>query len=189
MEVTHRVRSVSDAAGPVTFFEFTTAMAFQYFADEEIDVAVIEVGMGGRFDATNVLDPLGVLITNVAFDHEQYLGHTLSSIAYEKAGIIKKGSSVILGPMPEAPRTVIEIFAGEQRALPYRWQTDFRLGHESGEEFSYHGAPLDFVRTPVSSPWPSPAVECRLRSSLTRNRGTQRFECSGIGHQTGACNR
>ena len=144
IELSERIQSVAGSSGPLTFFEFTTTMAFQFFAEEGVDVAVIEVGLGGRFDATNVLDPLGVLITNVASDHEQYLGHTLPLIAYEKAGIIKKGSSVVVGPMPDAPRQVIESFAAEQRAVPYRWDTDFQLAYEPDQEFSYHGSHWTF---------------------------------------------
>jgi dihydrofolate synthase/folylpolyglutamate synthase len=74
-----------------TFFEATTCIAFQYFADEKVDIAVIEVGMGGRLDATNVLRPLVSVITNVAFDHMEFLGNTLEAIAREKGGIIKRG--------------------------------------------------------------------------------------------------
>ena len=151
IELTERIQSVAGSSGPLTFFEFTTAMAFQYFADERVDVAVIEVGLGGRFDATNVLDPLGVLITNVSCDHEQYLGHTLPSIAFEKAGIIKKGNSVIIGPMPDAPRQVIESFAAEQRAVPYRWDRDFHMAHDTDQNFSYHGSHWTFsgLRCPL----------------------------------------
>ncbi len=151
IELTERIQSVVGPAGPLTFFEFTTALAFQYFADERIEVAVIEVGLGGRFDATNVLDPLGALITNVECDHEQYLGHTLSSIAYEKAGIIKKGISVVVGPMADAPKHVIESFATEQRAIPYRWGTDFHIAHETDQEFGYRGSHWTFsgLRCPL----------------------------------------
>ncbi len=74
-----------------TFFEATTCIAFEYFADEKVDLAVIEVGMGGRLDATNVLHPLVSVITNVAFDHMEFLGNTLKAIAREKGGIIKRG--------------------------------------------------------------------------------------------------
>ena len=66
-------------------------MAFQHFADSEVDVAVLEVGLGGRFDATNVVTPMACAITTIALDHQEYLGTTLSSIAFEKAGIIKPG--------------------------------------------------------------------------------------------------
>lgn len=74
-----------------TFFEATTAMAFQYFADQHVDVAVIETGLGGRLDATNVLTPLLSIITTIGLDHTEYLGTTLAKIAYEKGGIIKEG--------------------------------------------------------------------------------------------------
>jgi dihydrofolate synthase/folylpolyglutamate synthase len=78
-----------------TFFEATTAVALKYFADEKVDIAVIETGLGGRLDATNVLHPLVSVITNVAMDHMEYLGRTISAIAREKAGIIKPGVPVV----------------------------------------------------------------------------------------------
>lgn len=74
-----------------TFFEATTCIAFQYFADEGVDIAVVEAGLGGRLDSTNVLRPLVSVITNVSFDHMEYLGNTLGRIAWEKGGIIKRG--------------------------------------------------------------------------------------------------
>lgn len=80
-----------------SFFELTTAMAFRYFADEKVDVAIIEVGLGGRLDCTNIIRPEVCLITNISFDHTQFLGDTLAEIAGEKAGIIKKGIPVIIG--------------------------------------------------------------------------------------------
>lgn len=80
-----------------SFFELTVAMAFQYFAVQEVDFAVIEVGLGGRLDSTNVVDPILSVITNISKDHTQFLGETLSKIAYEKAGIIKTGKPVIIG--------------------------------------------------------------------------------------------
>lgn len=80
-----------------SFFELTTAMAFRYFADEKVDVAVIEVGLGGRLDCTNIIQPDVCLITNISFDHTQFLGDTLAKIAGEKAGIIKKGIPVVIG--------------------------------------------------------------------------------------------
>lgn len=80
-----------------TFFEITTVMAFQYFAERKVDIAVIETGMGGRFDSTNILDPIISVITPIALDHSEYLGSTIESVAFEKAGIIKKGRPVICG--------------------------------------------------------------------------------------------
>ncbi len=80
-----------------SFFEVTTAMAFKYFKDSNVDIAVIEVGLGGRLDCTNIITPLLSVITNISFDHTQFLGDTLSKIANEKAGIIKDGIPVIIG--------------------------------------------------------------------------------------------
>ena len=81
-----------------TYFEVLTAAAFQYFADEEIDIAVIETGLGGRLDSTNVITPEVVGITSISFDHMAQLGPTLESIAREKAGVFKKGVTVISAP-------------------------------------------------------------------------------------------
>lgn len=80
-----------------TFFEITTAMAFAYFAERRVDVAILETGMGGRLDATNVVEPLVSVITQIDFDHMEYLGETIEHIAAEKAGIIKPGVPVIVG--------------------------------------------------------------------------------------------
>ena len=80
-----------------SFFEVTTAMAFKYFEEQRVDIAVIEVGLGGRLDCTNIINPILSVITNISFDHTQFLGHTLAAIAAEKAGIIKVGVPVIVG--------------------------------------------------------------------------------------------
>ena len=94
-----------------SFFELTTAMAFQYFADCQVDVAIIEVGLGGRLDCTNIIRPLLSIITNVSFDHTQFLGHTLTAIAGEKAGIMKKGIPVVIGEANAETRPVFETHA------------------------------------------------------------------------------
>ena len=101
---------------PPTFFEATTAIAFEIFKRKRVEVAVIEVGLGGRFDATNVLAPPVAAITSIAFDHQQHLGHTLAEIAFEKAGIIKPGMTVICGQLPSAAMPVIEAIARERGA-------------------------------------------------------------------------
>uniref|UniRef100_UPI003563ABFA bifunctional folylpolyglutamate synthase/dihydrofolate synthase n=1 Tax=Pontiella sp. TaxID=2837462 RepID=UPI003563ABFA len=85
-----------------TFFEISTAIAFQYFADEHVDVAIIETGMGGRWDATNVVIPLISVITHIDIDHTNFLGDTIEKIASEKAGIIKPGRPVVSAPQCEA---------------------------------------------------------------------------------------
>ena len=80
-----------------SFFELTTIMAFKYFKEQEVDIAVIETGLGGRLDSTNIISPILNIITNISFDHTQFLGDTLAKIAYEKAGIIKPGIPVVIG--------------------------------------------------------------------------------------------
>jgi dihydrofolate synthase/folylpolyglutamate synthase len=92
-----------------TFFECATAIAFELFRRARTDIAVLEVGLGGRLDATNVVTPLAAAITSIALDHEAQLGKTLASVAREKAGVIKKGIPVVCGPLPaEADRVIAE---------------------------------------------------------------------------------
>lgn len=102
--VTEAARRLAPAvrATGATFFEATTALAFLCFAETGVDVAVVEVGLGGRLDATNVVQPLGAAITNVAWDHAEYLGPTLEAIAREKAGILKSGVPASVGPLDAA---------------------------------------------------------------------------------------
>ena len=105
-----RVQSAAHAlAAPPSFFEATTALALEAFRDARVDVAVLEVGLGGRLDATNAVDSMAVAITSVDFDHEAYLGHTLEAIAGEKAGVIKSHGLVVLG---ENAPVVCEVVAG-----------------------------------------------------------------------------
>lgn len=99
-----------------SFFEVTTALAFKYFSDMKVDVAVIEVGLGGRLDCTNIISPILSVITNISFDHTQFLGNTLAKIAGEKAGIIKKGTRVIIGEVTPETRPVFEAKAKEMDA-------------------------------------------------------------------------
>jgi dihydrofolate synthase/folylpolyglutamate synthase len=92
---------------PPTFFEVTTAIAFEAFRRARVDVAVLEVGLGGRLDSTNIVQPIATAITSIDFDHEQYLGNTLAAIAAEKAGILRRGVSVVVGPLPREAREVL----------------------------------------------------------------------------------
>ena len=99
-----------------SFFEVTTALAFKYFKDMQIDIAVIEVGLGGRLDCTNIITPLVSVITNISFDHTQFLGDTLAQIAAEKAGIIKPHVPVVIGETDAETRPVFEAKATEMQA-------------------------------------------------------------------------
>lgn len=107
-----------------TFFEATTAAAFELFRRAQVDVAVLEVGLGGRLDATNIVTPVVTAITSIAFDHEQYLGSSLSAIAAEKAGIIKPGVPVVIGDLPSDAAAVIEAVARERAAPLIRVSPD-----------------------------------------------------------------
>ncbi len=128
-----------DARQP-TFFEYTTAMAFHLFAEKKVDVAVIETGMGGRFDATNIIKPRVSIISNVSLEHRSYLGSTLSKIAFEKAGIIKAGVPVVTGARQKSVLTVIENTAKQRKAALFRIGRDFRVvRRQSGARFSYYG--------------------------------------------------
>ena len=98
----------------ISFFEMTVAMAFDYFSSFRVDLAVIETGMGGRLDATNILHPILTLITNVGLDHHEYLGKSLRKIANEKAGIIKKGVPVVIS---EYQKEIEDVFTEKARSL------------------------------------------------------------------------
>ena len=99
-----------------SFFETAVAMAFTYFAQENVDIAIIEVGMGGRLDSTNVINPLACLITNISFDHTQFLGNSLEKIAEEKAGIIKQNTPVVISQTQKETQNVFSAKADEKNS-------------------------------------------------------------------------
>ena len=141
IELVERVRSVAGSAAEPTFFEFTTAVAFEYFKTHQVDVAVIEVGMGGRFDATNVVTPVVSAITNVTLDHQAYLGTTVTEIAFEKAGIIKPGVPVVVGRVEPDAWETIERAASTRGARCSRWDSDFRAEGDPVAGFRYTSGP------------------------------------------------
>lgn len=112
VDFVERERTFFEPLSP-SFFELTTALAFKYFADKQIDIAVIEVGLGGRLDCTNIITPVVSVITNISFDHTQFLGDTLAKIASEKAGIIKPTIPVVVGESHKETRPVFEKRAQE----------------------------------------------------------------------------
>ena len=113
LDVADRLRADGALSAPPTFFEATTAIAFELFARAGVEVAVLEVGLGGRFDATNVVTPVAGAITTIGFDHQDQLGHTLGSIAFEKAGIVKPGMALVIGELPPEAEDVVRRTAGE----------------------------------------------------------------------------
>jgi dihydrofolate synthase/folylpolyglutamate synthase len=110
-----------------TFFECTTAVAFVLFRDAQVDLAILEVGLGGRLDATNIVSPLAAAIVSIDFDHQAQLGNSLASIAAEKAGVIKSGIPVICGPLPYEALAVVERVCAERHARLIRTDLDGRL--------------------------------------------------------------
>lgn len=122
----------------ITYFEFTTALALLWFAQEEVDLAILEVGMGGRLDATNVVTPLIGVITNVTMDHEAYLGDTLEAVAGEKAGIIKPGVPLVSAVADDVSRVVVEKTCVEKGAPFYLLGRDFAM-HTETAGWAYEG--------------------------------------------------
>lgn len=100
----------------LSFFEMTVGLAFQYFAEEQVDIAIIEVGLGGRLDSTNIITPEVSVITNIGLDHTQFLGNSLEAIAKEKGGIIKYNVPVVIGETQEETKSVFNTIANEQHA-------------------------------------------------------------------------
>ena len=124
----------------LTFFEIVTVMAFIYFARRQVDVAVIEVGLGGRFDATNLVRSTVSVITTISRDHEAFLGSDIASIAREKAGIIKQGVPVVCGALPLEAMEVIEAIAHTNQAPCYRLGQNFTLKLKTNGAFDYKSA-------------------------------------------------
>ncbi len=129
--------------GALTYFEILTALALAYFAEAKVEVAVLEAGLGGRYDATNICDPAVAVVTPISFDHMDILGDTLEKIATEKAMIIKPGRKAALGPQPPEARAVLEARAQEVAAPLFRVEEHYRWIRRSeaipGQTFDLHG--------------------------------------------------
>ena len=126
-----------------TFFDFTTAMAMLYFFETGVDLAILEVGLGGRLDSTNVVDPLLAIITNISLDHQDYLGDTLEEVAREKAGIIKEGRGVVTAVTQPRVLDLLRRISCEKKAPLFRVGRDFRGRRAGPRRFHYHGRKLD----------------------------------------------
>jgi dihydrofolate synthase/folylpolyglutamate synthase len=139
MDVFLRVKDVVDEGEPPTFFEMTTAMALCLFAERAVDWAILEVGMGGRLDATNIVQPQITIINNVAFDHQEFLGFTLGRIAREKAGIIKQGVPLITAVKQPVALAVIKERCSALAAPCYRVGQQIKVRSRGKRCFSYQG--------------------------------------------------
>ena len=139
IDFTQRIQPLIEEIEP-SFFEITVAMAFEYFARQKVDIAVIEVGLGGRLDSTNVITPALSIITNIGRDHMNILGETVEKIAFEKAGIIKDGVPVIIGESLPETKSVFEKIAAERKApivfaSGKRWVAEWKTNNHLLEVF------------------------------------------------------
>ncbi len=133
IDFTGRIEPMIDEIEP-SFFEITVAMAFDYFEKQEVDIAIIETGLGGRLDSTNIITPEISVITNIGWDHTNLLGDSLEKIAREKAGIIKEGIPVIIGEVLKETQPVFEKTASEKKApIHFAFTNQASHGMEMGE--------------------------------------------------------
>ena len=130
LDCVDRLYAAGDLPAHPTFFEATTAIAFELFRRARVSVAVIEVGLGGRFDSTNVVAASAGAITTIGFDHQELLGDTLEAIAFEKAGIIKPGMPVVVGALPDQARQVVAAVADDRRAPLIDATADAKVEYE-----------------------------------------------------------
>lgn len=134
------VHAVDIGKRKATFFEITTAMGFYHFAKENVDWAVIETGMGGRFDATNIITPKVSVITNLSIEHTDYLGNTIKALATEKGGIIKKNTPLVTAVSQPSGISVLKSLAKKNTAPIYEYKKDFSARKEAGKKtYAYKG--------------------------------------------------
>lgn len=156
-ELTDWIRERIEITGvtpPFTFFDFTTAMALLYFKQKRVDLAILEVGLGGRLDSTNVVEPLLSVITNVSKDHEEVLGRTLLKIAYEKAGIIKKGRPLVTAASQPQILRMFSKICKEKGSPFYRMGKEFSYVPCERGHFHYRGIHRKFWDLTVNLPGP-----------------------------------
>lgn len=125
-------------SGLLTDFELLTCAAFLYFHKRNVDLVLLEVGMGGREDSTNVIEPICSIITSISLEHQNFLGSTLESIAYHKAGIIKQNKPVVIGKLPKEAQDVIEKEAREKNSTIYKLERDFTITTDDlGDSYTF----------------------------------------------------
>jgi dihydrofolate synthase/folylpolyglutamate synthase len=191
-DFTELIRQTAEAAARIglepTYFELVTAVAFQHFAEQAVDVAVIEAGLGGRLDSTNVITPEVSVITKIAMDHTHILGRTLPEIASEKAGLIKRGVPVITFEQDEEVEAVLRAKA-EEVGAPLRVinkDIEFSCRFGAGPKHGPHSRVCvvtetsQFMHLPVPLPGEHQAVNCALALSVIDTLKAIGFECSEV---------
>ena len=144
LDYIERLRAIYDRVGlALTFFEFTVAMMFLYFADQNVDIAIVETGLGGRLDSTNVVTPILSVIAPIGFDHMEYLGYTIAAIAGEKGGIIKNDVPVVIGARDPEARLALTSIAAQRRSAVRLIDRDFSYtSHAPAHRLDYEGLGL-----------------------------------------------
>ncbi len=143
LQLINEIGMLVESGMELSYFEFTTAMAFLWFARRKVDIAIVETGLGGRLDATNVITPLVSVITNISLEHQAYLGNTIGKIAGEKAGIIKPGRPVVSGLLHPEAMPVIEKTAAARQARLARFGREFHAVHGDRGLFDYSGMAIN----------------------------------------------
>jgi dihydrofolate synthase/folylpolyglutamate synthase len=145
LDYIERLREIYERAGlALTFFEFTVALMFLYFAEAGVDLAVIETGLGGRLDSTNVVQPLLSVITPIGFDHMDRLGYTIRAIAGEKGGIIKQATPVVIGARDPEARLTLTSIAAQRQSAAFMIDREFSYrSHAPAHRFDYGGLGLE----------------------------------------------
>jgi dihydrofolate synthase/folylpolyglutamate synthase len=152
----------------MSFFEMTVALAFDHFAQEKVDIAVMEVGLGGRLDSTNIISPEIALITNIGMDHMDLLGDTLEKIAYEKAGIIKPYTPVVISERQEETRAVFTAVARQQRAPLIFAQDAIQEGYPTALKGAYQHRNIKGVIATIRSLVNFEVTEEHMRAGLMK---------------------
>ncbi|MBV8454195.1 MAG: bifunctional folylpolyglutamate synthase/dihydrofolate synthase [Deltaproteobacteria bacterium] len=152
LDYIERLRDLYEGAGlALTFFEFTVALMFLYFADAAVDIAVIETGLGGRLDSTNVVQPLLSVITPIGFDHMEQLGYTIAAIAAEKGGIIKSGTPVVIGARDPEARITLTSMAMQRQSAAFMLGREFSYhSHAPAHRFDYRGLGLELENVDIA---------------------------------------
>lgn len=166
VDVVNQLKPVTEKVPEITTFELTTAMAFLYFSQQNVDYVVLEVGLGGRLDATNIVDPLVSVITSISYDHVKILGNTLSEIAAEKAGIIKPNVPVVISPQKEEARLKLVEIANKNNSPIIRVGRNYLY---AADNHSLDGQTL-LVWTPEEQPLVDEFIESAGRSIWSPTR-------------------
>ena len=139
VEAYEALKNVSTGNREPTFFEYSTAMALYEFGKQKVDWAVIETGMGGRLDATNIIKPVLTIISNISLEHRMYLGNTIKEIAGEKGGIIKNKIPVVTGAKQKSAISTLKDIAGKKSAPFFRFGDEFKVRRNKNNKFTYYG--------------------------------------------------